>query len=173
MLVLQALAKAHLQDFPQDGWTEAACDTVSYALYKAVDIKGVEIVLSQAYLMARTRVSYFVRVDYEGEGMYVARVSKYLKVSRTDEAGTKHVLRLAVADLFKAELKEGYQGILIVVRGAQQGPYRKDYPMAVSHIAHKLVFYNATKAANANFRLNLWSFTAYSNTYTKRSPELA
>ena len=157
--------KLHIRDFPQDGWTDAACDTATYIVYKAVDIKGIEIVLSRAYLMARSRVSYFVRVDYEGERTYVARISKFLKVSR-DTA-----LRIAMADLFKTETREGYQGQSIVVKGPQRGPYKKDYPMSVDHIAHKLIFCDATRG-DPDFRLNLWCFAAYSNTYTKRNPEL-
>lgn len=99
------MAKAHSRDFDrlEEGWTEAACDTAKYTLYKAVDIKGIETVLSEAYLMARTRVSYFVRVDYEGEGTFLARISKYLKVSRRNGDGRESVLRLAIADLFKTE----------------------------------------------------------------------
>ncbi|CAL8471876.1 g11418 [Coccomyxa elongata] len=81
---LTALAERHIHDFPQAGWAAAACDTATYTVYKAVDIKGVEVVQSRAYLMARSRVSYFVRVDYEEEGTYVARISKYLKVTRAD-----------------------------------------------------------------------------------------
>ncbi|KAK9918436.1 hypothetical protein WJX75_004081 [Coccomyxa subellipsoidea] len=158
------------RDFPQDGWTDAACDTATYTVYKAVDIKGIEIVLSRAYLMARSRVSYFVRVDYEGDGTYVARISKFLKVSRGDAEGGS-ALRIAVADLFKIETREGYQGELIIVKGPQRGPYKKDYPMSVDHIAHKLLFCDATRG-DPDFRQNLWCFPAYSNTYTKRNPEL-
>lgn len=169
----QALAKAHLRDFDPEGWTPADCDTARYTIYKAVDIKGVEIVPSQAYLQARTRVSYYVRVDYEGEGTYVARISKFLKVSKAGAGadGTVGVLRLALADLFKTEVKDGYHGQLIVVKPQQRGPFRKDYPMAVSHIAHKLIFFYANKAAS-NFRMNRWYFTAYSNTHTKRVADL-
>ncbi len=161
-----------MRDFDrrEEGWTEAACDTAKYTLYKAVDVKGIEMVLSEAYLMARTRVSYFVRVDYEGEGTYLARISKYLKVSRRNEDGSESVLRLAIADLFKTEIKIDYQGQLIVVKGQHLRPHKKDYPMAVGHIAHKLVFFNATNSTR--FRVNRWCFAAYSNTYTKRSVEL-
>lgn len=178
MAALQDLARAYLQDFPQEGvWELNDCDTASYTEYKAVDIRGVEIVLSQAYLMARTRVSYFVRVDYEGEGTYVARISKYLRVSKVGADGTAHVLRIAVADLFKTELKRGYQGLLMVVKdphgaGRRGGLFRRDYPMGVGHIQHKLVFYDAAKAGNDNYKLKLWGFAAYSNTYTKRAPDL-
>jgi hypothetical protein len=165
------LAKAHLRDFErlEEGWTEAACNAAKYTLYKVVDIKGIETVLSEAYLMARTRISYFVRVDYEGEGTYLARISKYLKVSKRNVDGTDSVLRLAIADLFKTEIKNDYQGQLIVVKGQHLHPHRKDYPMAVGHIAHKVVFFDATKSTR--FRVNRWCFTAYSNTYTKRNVE--
>lgn len=158
-----------MRDFDRrdEGWTEAACDTAQYSVYKAVDVKGIETVLLEAYLMARTRVSYFVRVDYEGEGTYVARISKYLKVSKRNQNGGEGVLRLAIADLFKTEMKDDYQGQLIVVKGQHLRPHRKDYPMAVSHIAHKLVFFIAT--ISTRFRVNRWCFAAYSNTYTKRS----
>lgn len=162
-----------MRDFEErleEGWTEAACDTASYTLYKAVDIKGIETVLSEAYLMARTRISYFVRVDYEGEGTYVARISRFLKASKRNEDGSQSVLRLAIADLFKTEMKVGYQGQLLVVKGQHLRPHKKDYPMAVGHIAHKLVFFNAS--ISTRFRVNRWCFAAYSNTYTKRSVDL-
>lgn len=161
-----------MRDFErlEEGWTEAACNTANYTLYKAVDIKGIETVLSEAYLMARTRISYFVRVDYEGEGTYLARISRFLKASKRNEDGSQSSLRLAIADLFKTETKVGYQGQLIVVKGQHLRPHKKDYPMAVGHIAHKLVFFNAT--TSTRFRVNRWCFAAYSNTYTKRSVDL-
>lgn len=120
--------------------------------------------------MARTRISHFVRVDYEGEGTYLARISKYLKVRKRNENGSFSVLRLAIADLFKTEIKTDYQGQLIVVKGRHLRPYKKDYPMTVGHIAHKLVFSNATNSTR--FRVNRWCFAAYSTTYTKRSVDL-
>lgn len=115
-------------------------------------------------------MSYYVRVDYEGEGTYVARISKYLKVSKRNQDGSEGVLRLAIADLLKTEMNQDYQGHLIVVKGRHMRPHKKDYPMAVGHIAHKLVFFYATKSTK--FRVNRWCFTAYSNTYTKRSVAL-
>lgn len=168
---MQALAKMHIRDFPQEGWTEAACDNATYTVHKAVDVKGVEVVQSRAYLMARSRVSYFVRVDYVGEGTYVARINKYLRVSRTSPEGDIIDLKIAVADLFKTEVKQGYQGEVIIVRGPERGPHRVDYPMSVDHIAHKLQFADAARG-RTEFRKNLWYFTAYSNTYTKRNPDL-
>jgi hypothetical protein len=141
-----------------------------HILYKGVDVKGIETVLSEAYLMARTRISYFVRVDYEGEGTFLARISKYLKVGKRNEDGSESVLRLAIADLFKTEIKFDYQGHLNVVKGQHLHPYRKNYPMAVGHIAHKLVFFTAT--TSTRFRLNRRCSPAYSNNYVKRSVEL-
>ena len=142
-------------------------------MYKAVDIKGVEVVQSIEYRMAKSRVSYFVRVDYEGEGTYVARISKYLKVARASADGGVQVLRIAVADLYKTEIKQGYQGEVILVRGPERGPRKKDYPISVDHIAHKLLFADAASlSGRAEFRRPLWYFTAYSNTYVKRNPEL-
>jgi len=41
--------------------------------------------------------------------------------------------------------------------------------MAMGHISHKVVFCDATPSV-AGLGLNLWRFTAYSNTYTKRDP---
>ena len=43
--------------------------------------------------------------------------------------------------------------------------------MSVDHIAHKLLFYDAA-VGRVDFRRSLWYFAAYSNTYTKRNPEL-
>ena len=146
---------------------EEDCGNATYTQYKAVDVKGVEVVQSMAYLMARSRISYFVRVDYADEGTYIARISKYLKVVHQDGVG---VLRVAVADLFKAEQLNGYHGSLWQVK-PRRGLTLKDYPMAVSHIHHKVVFCDATKA-KAGLQLNLWRFTPYSNTYTKRDPDL-
>ena len=111
-----------------------------------------------------------MRVDYEGEGTYVARISKYLKVSRRNEDRSKSVLRLAIADLFKTEMKNDYQGQLIVVKDRKLHPHRKNYPMAVGHIAHNVVFFNATNSTK--FNVNGRCFAAYSNTYTKRSVDL-
>ena len=77
---MQVAAKHHIRDFPTEGWDDAECERASYTLYKAVDVQGVEVVLSTSYLLARSRISYFVRVDYEGEGTCIARIEHYLKV---------------------------------------------------------------------------------------------
>ncbi len=53
------------------------------------------------------------------------------------------VLRIAVADLFKTETRQGYQREVLVVRGPERGPHKVDYPMSVDHIAHKLLFCDA------------------------------
>jgi hypothetical protein len=75
-----------------------------------------------------------------------------------------------LADLFKTETREGYQGKGTVVK-ALWDPYKKDYPMSVDRIAHKLLFCDATRGI-LDFRLNLRCFAAYSNTYRKRNPQL-
>ena len=127
------------------------CSTSTYFQYKQVDIKGIEVVQSMAYHKARSRISYFVKVVYEGEATYIARISKYLKVVHP---GGALVLRLAIADLFKAEELDGYHGGLWRVK-PRRAPFRKDYPMAVGHISHKVVFCDAT-LGSAGFGLNLW-----------------
>ena len=66
-----------------------------------MDVQGVEVVVSIAY--SNTRISYFVQVHYEGEGTYVARIEHHLQVVTTNG----DVLRLAIADLYKAEVIEG------------------------------------------------------------------
>ena len=162
---MQRAAERHVRDFQPPGWTVDACSNAAYFQYRAVDIKGVEVVQSMTYLQAKSRISYFAKVDYEGEGTYIARISKYLKVVPQDGGP---VLRLSIADLYKAEYLDGYHGGLWQVKPAR-GPSLRDYPMAVSHIQHKVVFCDATKG-NAGFALNLWRCTTYSNTYTKRDP---
>ena len=166
---LQAAAKRHIEEFPADGWTEAECDQASYTSYKAVDVQGVEVVLSTSYLFTKSRISYFVRVDYEGDGTYVARIEHYLKVVNS---GNGSVLRLAIADLFRAEVIEGYSGPYLQVRRPLSQVSYRNYPMTVAHISHKVVKCDATNA-NEEYRQNLWRFTAYSNTYVKRDASLA
>ena len=51
----------------------------------------------------------------------------------------------------------------------------EDVPLrhtAVDNIRHKLVLCDATKTKE-EYRLSLWRFTAYSNTYVKRDPNMA
>ena len=64
----------------------------------------------------------------------------------------------------------GYHGGLWQIKPSR-GPSRKEYPMAVAHVSHKVVFCDATKG-KAGLHLNLWRFTAYSNTYSKRDPNI-
>ena len=168
-VIVQAAAKRHIGDFPADGWTEAECDRASYTSYKVVDVQGVEVVLSTSYLFAKSRISYFVRVDYEGDGTYIARIEHYLKVVHS---GNGSVLRLAIADLFKAEVMEGYSGPYLQARRPMSQVSQRSYPMAVAHISHKVVKCDATKAKE-EYRQNLWRFTAYNNTYVKRDANLA
>lgn len=167
--MLQGAAKKHLEDFPRAGWDAEACEQASYTLYKSADVQGVEVVLSIAYKQSRSRVSYFVRVHYEGEGTYVARIEHYLKVVNR---GNGDVLRLAIADLYKAEVTEGCSGEYLQVRRPLAQVSKKSYPMAVDDMGSKLVWCDATKARE-EYKLNLWRFTAYSNTYVKRDPNLA
>lgn len=112
-----------MRDFQPPGWTVYDCSNAAYIQYKAVDIKAVEVVQSMAYLQAGSRISYFIRVDYEDEGTYIARISKYLKVVQQDG---RRVLRLAVADLYKAEHLEGYHGGLWQVKPTR-GASIRDY----------------------------------------------
>ena len=159
-----------MRDFRPAGWTVNDCSTATYFQYKQVDIKGIEVVQSMAYHKARSRISYFVQVVYiegEGEATYIARISRFLKVVHPEGV---LVLRLAIADLFKAERLDGYHGGLWQVK-PRRAPFKKDYPMAVGHISHKVVFCDATLGV-AGLGLNAWRFTAYSNTYTKRDPNI-
>ena len=139
---MQVAAKHHIRDFPTEGWDDAECERASYTSYKAVEVQGVEMVLSTSYLLARSRISYFVRVDYEGEGTYIARVEQYLRVVKSSDGS---VLRLAAADLFKAEVMEGFQAPYLQVRRPIDHNSMRSYPMAVAHISHKVVMCDATK----------------------------
>ena len=166
---VQVVAKQHIADFATDGWNAAECERATYTTYKVVDIQGVEVVQSTSYRLARKRISYFVEVPYEGEGTYIARIRHYLKVVRSGNGG---VLRLAIADLFKAEVSEGYWGRFLQVRRPITRISRRNYPIAVAHITHKVVMCDAAKGKE-EYRQSLWRFTAYSNTYVKRDPNLA
>lgn len=64
-----------------------------------------EVVVSTASQRNRSRISYFVQVPYKGEGTYVVNIEHYLKVA---PCGKRDVLRLAIADLNKAEVTEGW-----------------------------------------------------------------
>ena len=128
-----------------------------------------EVVVSIAYSSAKTRISYFVQVHYEGEGTYVVRIEHYLKVVNCTNGD---VLRLAIADLYKAEVIEGCSGQYLQVRRPLTNVSRKSYPMAVDDIGRKLVWGDATKSRE-EYKLILWRFTPYSNTYVKRDPNLA
>ena len=163
------MAERHVRDFRPAGWSVEDCGQAAYLQYRRVDVKGVEVVQSMAYKQVRSRISYYVRVVYEGEATYIARILKYLKVVHGDG---QHVLRIAVADLYKAEPLDGYHGGLWQVKGQpRRGPSISNYPIAVDHIQHKVVFCDATKGM-PGFELKLWRFTAYSNTYTKRNPDI-
>ena len=49
---------------------------------------------------------------------------------------------------------------------------RRKYPIAVDDVSCKLVFCAATQARQ-DYKLDVWRFTTYSNTYVKRDPNLA
>ena len=127
------------------------------------------MVVSTSYALARSRVSYFIRVEYEGEGVYVARIEYYLKVVNSENGD---VLRLAVAELFKADVTIGCSGAYLQVRRPLTHVSRRSYPVGVDDISCKLVFCDATNGKE-EYRHNLWRFTTYSNTYVKRDPNLA
>ena len=63
-------------------------------------------------------------------------------------------------------------GQYLQVRRPQTHVSRRKYPIAVDDISCKLVFCDATQAKE-DYRLNIWRFTTYSNTYVKRDPNLA
>ena len=66
-----------MRDFQPPGWMEEDCGNVTYTQYEAVDVKGVEVVqsMAMAYSMARSRILYFVPVDYADEGTYIPHIS--------------------------------------------------------------------------------------------------
>ena len=132
-------------------------------------IQGVEAVVSTSYLLARRRVSYFVKVEYDCEGIYVARIRYFLKVVNPRNGS---VLRLAVADLFKAEAVEGCLGKYLQVRRPLTQINKRSYQMAVDDISCKLVFCDAI-SGRQDYMQNVWRFTTYNNTYVKRDPNLA
>ena len=98
-----------------------------------------------------SRISFFVRVAYEDEGTYIARIKHYLKVLHGDG---ERVLRIAIADMYKAEELNGYHGGLWQVE-PRRGLSLRDYPIAVDHIYHKVVLCDATKGMTG-FDLVLW-----------------
>ena len=99
----------------------------------------------------------------------IARIEHYLKVVKSRDCS---VLRLAIADLFKADVTESYAGQYLQVRRPITNTSRRSYPGIVDDISKKLVMGDATKGKE-QFTQNLWRFMAYSNTYVKRDPNLA
>ncbi len=141
-------------------------------LYDVADLgelKTFENVHSTAYRRLRSRKSYYVRIEYEGEETYVAKIQNFVKVtSVSEQGGEERVLRLALCDLYTAQELLGWFGsVLHVLAGAN--PSKVGYPAALSHISHKVALCDAT-VGNPLYRSNFKRFVTYHNTYSKVDP---
>ncbi len=122
--------------------------------------------------MPKSRISYFVRLEYEGEGVYVGKVSNFVKVTLPagappagEQDGEQKVLRLALCDLFRAEELSAWFGTVLHIR-AGVAPSKPGYPAAVGHIQHKMAWCKGT-LGKPEYRRNIWRFVSYHNTYGK------
>jgi hypothetical protein len=150
-----ALAR-YVKDMTPEVWDEvmvAGAELLRYTYasqYVGLDTDAPHLLLkSVAYLRSVKRVSYYVRVRYaEPQGgqmrevQYVARIKYFLKATPNPAAGAQAAepLRIAVADLFGAEVIEFGYGSLLRVRDMSRPKY-PDYPVSLSlgHVDHKLL----------------------------------
>jgi hypothetical protein len=171
---VDSICVQYLKDFKPDGWVKVAsiglgedaelpggwarglvragADILQYtyaAQHVGADPQGQELVLkSLAYLRSVKRVSYFVQVRYEEQGVertYVARIKHFLKCTSTSDAAlaaesAPEVLRIAVCDLFAARKVQFGYGALLRVKDLAR-PAHVNYPVSLSlgHVDRKLV----------------------------------
>lgn len=152
-----AAVQQFVDDFPDSapGWTREMITADRLLMYQHADHRPSDanamVILSQAYTRARSRVSYYVEVEYyEGSDTaptkYVARVKYFVAATpessssaqtASDEAAAD-TLRLAVADLYKYEVVQQRIGDLIKVPN-MKSPTCQNYPVDLAIIRRKLV----------------------------------
>ena len=107
---------------------------------------------SRAYRLPKSRRSYFVTVDFEGEDPYVACIEYFVKVQALQH-GDEGIapMRFAVVNLYRREcLSSAALGICYVVKKAEvQSPKHTAYAVKVDKLQGKVVWADVGKTAEA------------------------
>ncbi|DBA77854.1 TPA: hypothetical protein ACH3X1_009208 [Trebouxia sp. C0004] len=88
--VLLPSVQQAVQDYPelwQEHFSSLALEQCCITKFKRAQVRGGEIVLSEAYERITSRFSHFVVVEWEGEGIFVAKVKYFVKVDVAEQEG--------------------------------------------------------------------------------------
>ncbi len=99
-----------VQDYPKLGrehFSSLALEQCCITKFKRAQVRGGEIVLSEAYERITSRFSHFVMVEWEREGIFIAKVKYFVKVDVAEQEGpfegSGKPLRYAIADLYTSK----------------------------------------------------------------------
>ncbi|DBB01368.1 TPA: hypothetical protein ACH3X1_013672 [Trebouxia sp. C0004] len=141
-----------VQDYPelwQEHFSSLALEQCCITKFKRAQVRGGEIVLSEAYERITSRFSHFVVVEWEGEGIF-AKVKYFVKVDVAEQEGpfegSGKPLRYAIADLYKqgsaSQASRDVGKCFMVTKQQQQRPV---YPVNVEDIRAKVLWAEAAR----------------------------
>lgn len=173
--VLLPSVQQAIQDYPemwQDHFGKLAPEQCCVTKFKRAQVRGGEIVLSEAYERITSRFSHFVVVEWEKEGLYVARIKYFVKVDVAEQEGPSEgsckPLRNAIADLYKqgsaSQASRDVGECFMVTKQQQQRPFYSDYPVNVEDIRAKVLWAEAAccdENSNHGFPSEAWCFVRY------------
>ena len=173
--VLLPSVQQAIQDYPemwQDHFGKLAPEQCCVTKFKRAQVRGGEIVLSEAYERITSRFSHFVVVEGEKEGLYVARIKYFVKVDVAEQEGPSEgsckPLRNAIADLYKqgsaSQASRDVGECFMVTKQQQQCPFYSDYPVNVEDIRAKVLWAEAAccdENSNHGFPSEAWCFVRY------------
>lgn len=159
--LLGSLQKA-VQDYPrlwQDRFGSLVLEQCCITMFKRAQIRSGELVLSEAYEHPKyitSRFSHFVVVEFESEGLFVAKVKYFVKVEVTEQEGPAEVngqpLRYAIADLYRqrtpSRASSDVGECFMVTKQQQQHPSHSDYPVNMEDIIAKVLWAEAALCAD-------------------------
>ena len=142
--LLNSLQQA-AQDYPelwQDHFAYLVPEQCCISKFKRAQVRGGELVLSQAYERVTSRFSHFVIVEYAEEGLFIAKIKYFVKVEVAEPdslpEGNCTPLRYAIADLYKqrsaSKASSDVGECFVVTKEQQQRPSCANYPVNVEDL---------------------------------------
>ncbi len=154
--VLLPSVQQAVQDYPKlrrEHFSSLALEQCCITKFKRAQVRGGEIVLSEAYERITSRFSHFVVVEWEREGIFIAKVKYFVKVDVAEQEGpfegSGKPLRYAIADLYKqgsaSQASRDVGKCFMVTKQQQQRPFYSDYPVNVEDIRAKVLWAEAAR----------------------------
>ena len=156
-----------------DHWGCTELEECCITKFKRAQVRGGEVVLSQAYDRVKSRFSHFVTVEWPEQGLFVAKIKCFVKVELADDnspvVGQGSPQRYAIADLYKqstpSQASQDVGQCLMATKKQQLKPSFADYPVNVEDIRSKVLWADVSVSPDVSGQQGLpsgaWLFAQY------------